>query len=63
VWTFIDMLAKHLSRTSDTDWERTGIPREIVTTNDRPGLMERDAAGRARPHGGRAVLRAILPDL
>jgi hypothetical protein len=49
---------------SSTDWKRTGIPGEIVTTMVVKGLIERDNAGTlALTDWGRAVLRAMLPDL
>ena len=49
---------------SATDWQRTGIPGEIVTTMVVKGLITRDAAGRLTlTNHGRAVLRTLLPDL
>jgi hypothetical protein len=49
---------------SSTDWQRTGIPGEIVTTMVVKGLIERDNAGTLTlTDRGHAVLRAMLPDL
>jgi hypothetical protein len=49
---------------SDTEWARAGIPGEIVTATMVKGLISRDAAGElALTDHGRAVLRAMLPDL
>ena len=48
---------------SDTDWQRAGIPGEIVTEMVK-SLVVRDALGRlALTNGGRAAARALLPDL
>jgi len=46
---------------SNTDWKHPAIPGEIVTTMVVKGLIDRDAAGVLTR--GRAVLRAMLPDL
>ena len=49
---------------STADWKHTAIPGEIVTTMVVKGLLERDAGGHlALTDCGRAVLRAMLPDL
>jgi hypothetical protein len=49
---------------STTDWKHTAIPGEIVTTMVVKGMIERDAGGAlALTDRGRAVLRAMLPDL
>ena len=49
---------------SNTDWKHTAIPGEIVTTMVAKGLIERDTGGHlALTDRGRAVLRAMLPDL
>jgi predicted transcriptional regulator len=49
---------------SNTDWQHTTIPGEIVTTMVVKGLIERDAGGHLSLTGrGRAILRAMLPDL
>ena len=49
---------------SNTDWKHTAIPGEIVTTMVVKGLVERDTGGHlALTDRGRAVLRAMLPDL
>ena len=49
---------------SNTDWKHPAIPAEIVTTMVVKGLIERDAAeALTRTDRGRAVLRAMLPDL
>jgi hypothetical protein len=49
---------------SNTDWKHTAIPGEIVTTMVVKGLIERDAVcDLALSDRGRAVLRAMLPDL
>jgi hypothetical protein len=49
---------------SGSDWGRAGIPGEIVTATVVKGLIARDAGGvLALTDHGRAVLRAMLPDL
>jgi hypothetical protein len=49
---------------SDTDWQRAGIPEEIVTRMTVRGLVSRDALGRLElTNSGRAALRALLPKL
>ena len=49
---------------SNTDWQHTTIPGEIVTTMVVKGLIERDAGGHlSLTDRGRAILRAMLPDL
>ena len=49
---------------SNTDWKHPAIPGEIVTTMVVKGLLDRDAAGAITlTDRGRAVLRAMLPDL
>ena len=49
---------------SNTDWKHPAIPGEIVTTMVVKGLIERNAAGALTlTDRGRAVLRAMLPDL
>ena len=49
---------------SGTDWQHAGIPAETVTAMIVKGLIERNAAGHlALTDRGRAVLRAMLPDL
>ena len=49
---------------SNTDWKHPAIPGEIVTTMMVKGLIDRDAAGvLTLADRGRAVLRAMLPDL
>ena len=46
------------------DWQHTTIPGEIVTTMVVKGLIERDAGGHlSLTDRGRAILRAMLPDL
>jgi hypothetical protein len=49
---------------SNTDWKHPAIPGEIVTTMVVKGLIDRDAGGAlSLTDRGRAVLRAMLPDL
>jgi hypothetical protein len=49
---------------SNTDWKHSAIPGEIVTTMVVKGLIDRDAGGAlSLTDRGRAVLRAMLPDL
>ena len=49
---------------SNTDWKHPAIPGEIVTTMVVKGLIDRDAAGvLSLTDRGRAVMRAMLPDL
>jgi predicted transcriptional regulator len=49
---------------SNTDWKHTTILGEIVTTLVVKGLIERDAGEHVTlTDRGRAVLRAMLPDL
>ena len=49
---------------SGTDWQRAGIPGEIVTEMVVKSLVVRDPLGRlALTNGGRAALRALLSDL
>jgi hypothetical protein len=49
---------------SGTDWLHAGVAGETVTAMVVKGLVERDAAGvLALTDRGRAVLRAMLPDL
>jgi hypothetical protein len=49
---------------SNTDWKHPAIPGEIVTTMVVKGLIDRDPAGvLTLTDRGRAVLRAMLPDL
>ena len=49
---------------SNTDWKHTAIPGEIVTTMVVKGLIESGARGHlALTDRGRAVLKAMLPDL
>jgi hypothetical protein len=49
---------------SDTDWLHAGIPAETVITTMFKGLICIDVAGAlALTNRGRAVLRAILPEL
>jgi len=49
---------------SNTDWKHSAIPGEIVTTMVVKGLIDRDAGGALTlTDRGRAVLRAMLPDL
>jgi hypothetical protein len=49
---------------SNTDWKHPAIPAEIVTTMVIKGLIERDAEeALTLSDRGRAVLRAMLPDL
>jgi hypothetical protein len=49
---------------SDTDWLHAGVPAEIVITTMFKGLICTDVAGAlALTDRGRAVLRAILPEL
>ena len=49
---------------SGTDWQRAGIPGEIVTEMVVKSLVVRDPLGRlALTNGGRAAARALLPDL
>ena len=49
---------------SNTDWKHPAIPGEIVTTMVVKGLIERDTGGAlSLTDRGRAVLRAMLPDL
>jgi hypothetical protein len=49
---------------SGTDWLHAGVTGETVTAVVVKGLVERDAAGAlALTDRGRAVLRAMLPDL
>ena len=49
---------------SSTDWQRAGVASETVTGMIVKGLIFRDAVGRlALTDRGRAVLRAMLPDL
>jgi hypothetical protein len=49
---------------SETNWVQAGIAGEIVTAMIVKGLIERDAAGQlSLTDRGRAVVRAMLPDL
>jgi hypothetical protein len=49
---------------SGTDWQRAGVTGEIVTALVVKGLLLRDSVGRlVLTDDGRAVLRALLPDL
>ena len=49
---------------SNTDWKHPAIPGEIVTTMVVKGLIDRDTGGALTlTDRGRAVLRAMLPDL
>ena len=49
---------------SNTDWKHPALPSEIVTTMVVKGLIDRDTAGALTlTDRGRAVLRAMLPDL
>jgi hypothetical protein len=49
---------------SGTDWLHAGVTGETVTAVVVKGLVERDTAGAlALTDRGRAVLRAMLPDL
>jgi hypothetical protein len=49
---------------SGTDWVHAGITGENVTAMIVKGLIERDAGGEITPTDrGRAVLRAMLPEL
>jgi hypothetical protein len=49
---------------SNTDWKHPAITGEIVTTMVVKGLIDRDTAGALTlTDRGRAVLRAMLPDL
>jgi hypothetical protein len=51
-------------RMSNTDRKHPAIPGEIVTTMVVKGLFDRDTAGvLTLTDRGRAVLRAMLPDL
>jgi hypothetical protein len=49
---------------SDTDWQRVGVPDEIVTRMTVRGFVSRDALGRLElTDSGRAALRTLLPEL
>jgi hypothetical protein len=49
---------------SETNWVQAGIAGEIVTAMIVKGLIERDAAGQlSLTDRGRAVVRAMLPEL
>jgi hypothetical protein len=49
---------------SGTDWLHAGVASETVTAMVVKGLVERDAGGAlSLTDRGRAVLRAMLPDL
>ena len=49
---------------SGTDWQRVGVPGEMVADMTVQGLVRRDVLGRlALTNSGRAALRALLPDL
>jgi hypothetical protein len=49
---------------SNTNWTHPAIPSEIVTTMVVKGLIDHDAGGAlSLTDRGRAVLRAMLPDL
>jgi hypothetical protein len=49
---------------SDTYWAHAGITGEVVNGMLVKGLIERDTGGQIMPTDrGRAVLRAMLPDL
>ena len=49
---------------SGTDSYRAGVTHEIITSAMVKGFVDRDAAGNlALTDSGRAVLRAMLPDL
>src|SRR6516164_2398977 len=49
---------------SNTDWKHPAIPGEIVPTMVVKGLIDRNAGGAlALTDRGRAVLRAMLPEL
>jgi hypothetical protein len=49
---------------SGTDWVHAGVTGETVTAMVVKGLIERDAGGAlALTDRGRAVLRALLPEL
>src|SRR5580693_3218224 len=48
---------------SNTDWQHTTIPGEIVTTMVVKGLIERDAGGIYHSPIAGAPYRAMLPDL
>jgi hypothetical protein len=51
-------------RNGRTDWQRAGVPEETVTRMTVRGLVVRDTLGRlALTVGGRAALRAMLPQL
>jgi hypothetical protein len=48
---------------SATDWQSAGVTGETVTAMIVKGLIARDAAGHLTlTSGGRAALRALLPD-
>ena len=49
---------------SCTDWQRTSVTGEAVTSLVVRGLLVRDALGRLQlTDDGRAALRALLPDV
>ena len=49
---------------SETDWVHAGVPAETITHVVVKGLVSRDRVGHiALTDRGRAVLRAMLPDL
>jgi hypothetical protein len=49
---------------SGTDWQRAGVPEEIVTRMTVRGLVSRDALGSLElTDSGRAALGALLPSL
>jgi hypothetical protein len=49
---------------SGTDWQHAGVPGETVTAMMVKGFVSRNTAGEvALTDSGRAVLRALLPDL
>jgi hypothetical protein len=49
---------------SGTDWQRAGVPGEMVTEMTVKRLVRRDGLGRlALTTSGRTALRALLPDL
>ena len=49
---------------SDTDWQRAGVPEEVVTRMTVRGFVSRDPLGRLElTDAGGAALRVLLPDL
>ena len=53
-----------MRKAGGTDWQHAGVLSETVTAMMVKGFVNRDTAGEiALTDSGRAVLRALLPDL